>query len=154
MAKKMKHNFPEIPEDAMKALLAFKQIKGMTDDDFERFISNPANRKIVLSKNEMDKYKIIAEVIESKYCGAGVKVGQKYTFRTVPNVLLVDESDCPLCIKALGPVSELMHGFWDRIIEGVDPNEGMWQYARCLDMGIKYGGLGSVIFKVYAQKIA
>ena len=130
-----------------------KQHHGITDEDFARHISYPANRKMVLHKKEMDKYKIIAEVIESKYCGAGIKVGQKYVFKSIPNMLLVDESDCPLCIKALGPVSELMHGFWDRIMEGLDPNEGMWQYARCLDMGIKYGGLGSVVFKVYAQKI-
>ncbi len=127
---------------------------GISDADFERHISYPANRKMVLRKSELDKYKIIAEVIESKYCGAGIKVGQKYTFQSIPNLLLVEESDCPLCIKALGPISELMHGFWDRIIEGAEPNEGMWQYARCLDMGLDYGGLGSVVFKVYAQKIA
>jgi len=138
-------------EETNKIFQAFKQRIGMNNSDFNKFISGAANRKIILSK-EMHEYKIIAEVTESKYCGAGCEVGQKYIFQTVPNMLLVNESNCPLCIKALGPVSELMHGFWDRMIEGLNPNEGMWQYAHCLDKGIEYGGLGHVVFKVYAQK--
>lgn len=154
MAKAMKPNTPEEQQIINATKQFMKQHHGITDEDFERHISYPANRKMILRKQELDKYKIVAEVIESKYCGAGIEVGQKYIFQGIPNLLLINESDCPLCVKAIGPVSELMHGFWDRIIEGADPNEGMWLYARCLDMGVKYGGLGSVIFRVYAQKIA
>lgn len=153
MLEQMKELTPEEREKLKKVGQIFKRNMGMTDEDFEKHISYACNRKLILRREELDKYKIIAEVVESKYCGAGIKVGQKYIFQSIPNLLLVNESDCPLCIKALGPVSELMHGLWDRIIEGVDPNAGMGQTARCLDPGVDYGGLGSVIFKVYAEKI-
>jgi len=154
MIEKIKPFTPEEQQIIEETKKFMKQRHGITDEDFEKHISYPINRKLILHKKELDKYRIIAEVTESKYCGAGCKVGQKYVFQSIPNLLLVNESDCPLCIKALGPVSELMHGLWERIVEGLEPNEGMGQYARCLDMGLKYGGLGSVAFRVYAQKIA
>jgi uncharacterized repeat protein (TIGR04076 family) len=131
-----------------------KKTINITDEDFEKYISYPAHRKLILRRAELTKYQIIAEVVESKYCSAGLKVGQKYVFNVIPSKLLLDQSTCPFCIKALGPVSSVMNGFWDRLLEGLDPNEGMWQYVRCPDDGVDYGGLGTIIFKVYAQKIA
>ena len=92
--------------------------------------------------------------MESKNCGAGIKVGHKHVFGMMPNTFLVDESDCPLCMKALGPICELTHGFWERIFEGLDPNEGMGLFSNCLDRGLNYGGLGHVVFGVYAEKVA
>lgn len=88
----------------------------------------------------------------SEYFNAGLKVGQKYTFNTMPVMLLTRDSDCPLCVRALGPIANLIMGFWDRIVEGIDPNQGMWHMAECLDPGVDRGGLGHVIFRVYAQK--
>ena len=154
MTDEIKGLSPAEQEIIKKTGQIFKQQTGMTDEEYKKHISYACNRKLILKKKELDKYKFIAEAIESKNCGAGIKVGQKYVIKGIPNMLLVDESDCPLCIKALGPVSELMHGFWDRITEGLDPNEGFWLYSRCLDPGVDYGGKGSVVFKVYAQKIA
>ena len=154
MAKGMKDLTPSEREKIRKVGQIFKQKSGMTDADFQKHIRYACNRNLILQKEELDKYRIIAQVVESKNCGAGIKLGQKYVIQGIPNLLLIDESDCPLCIKALGPVSELMHGFWDRIVEGLDPNEGFWQFARCLDPGVDYGGKGSVVFKVHAQKIS
>jgi uncharacterized repeat protein (TIGR04076 family) len=129
-----------------------RQNLGITDEDFKTYIGFPHNRKILEHRQELAKYKIIAEVTESKYCSAGLKLGQKYIFNTMPAVLLAQESDCPLCMRALGPIAHLMIGFWDRIVEGINPNQGMWYMAECLDPGINRGGLGHVVFKVYAQK--
>ena len=130
-----------------------QQFIGITDEDFQTHISYPKNLKLAERGLELRKYKIIAEVKESKYCSAGLKPGQKYTFNTFPAMLLTEESDCPLCIRALGPIANLIEGFWDRIVEGVDPNKGMWHMAECLDPGVARGGLGHVVFKVYALKI-
>jgi hypothetical protein len=132
---------------------AFNKATGMTDEEFQKHIEYASNRKLILKKEELDKYRFVAEVVESRNCGARIKVGQKYIIKSIPNMLLVEESDCPLCIKALGPVSNLMHGFWERIVEGLDPNEGFWSHARCLDPGVEYGGKGSVAFRVYAERI-
>jgi uncharacterized repeat protein (TIGR04076 family) len=126
---------------------------GVTARDFEKHISFPHNRKIVLNTLEMQKYRIIAEVTESKYCSAGLKVGQKLVFSCIPVVYLPEESDCPLCLRAVGPVAPLAAGFWDRIIDGREPNGGMWYISECLDPGLDKGGIGHVVFKVHARKV-
>ncbi len=138
-------------EEMIKQIM--KQQFGISDEDFQSHMSHAQNRKLAERIPELMKYRIIAEVIESKYCGAGLKVGQKYVFNTFPAVLIAEESDCPLCVRALGPIANLIVGFWDRMVEGLDPNGGMWSGAECLDPGIKRGGLGHVVFKVYAKKI-
>ena len=137
-------------EEMIKQMM--KGAIGITDEDFKTHMSYPQNVKMTGRAQELMKHKIIAEVTESKYCMAGLKAGQKYTFNAFPAMLLTQESDCPLCVRAIGPIADLMVGFWDRIIEGVDPNQGMWYMAECLDPGVNRGGLGHVVFKVYAQK--
>ena len=137
-------------EEVIKQMM--QQAIGITDEDFKTHIGYPQNLELARRTPELMMYKIIAEVTESKYCSAGLKVGQKFTFRTLPAMLLPDESDCPLCIRAIGPISNLITGFWDRIVAGVDPNQGMWNLAECMDPGVDRGGLGHVVFTVYAQK--
>ena len=139
-------------EDIIKQMM--QQAIGITDEDFKKHISYPQNLGLARRAPELMKYKIIAEVTESKYCSAGLKVGQKFTFRSLPAMLLPDESDCPLCVRAIGPIASLITGFWDRIVTGVDPNKGMWHLAECMDAGVDRGGLGHVVFKVYAHKTA
>ncbi len=124
----------------------------MTKKEFEKHISYPHNRKIVINKEEMHKYLIIAEVIESKYCSAGLTKGKKLVFRAMPAVFEPEKSDCPLCLRAVGPMGTMVAGFWDRMIEGKNPNEGMWYQSECLDPGLNKGGLGHVIFKIYTVK--
>ncbi len=123
----------------------------MSDDEFEEHISFGFNRRLMARFEEMSEARIVAEVTEAKYCLAGCQVGQKLILKCVPAMLLPEESDCPLCSKAIGPVAELVHQIWDRMSEGLDPNEGQAQFASCLDHGIKYGGLGNVRFKVYVE---
>jgi hypothetical protein len=140
-------------EEARVAGQRLKERLGLSDEEFDRHLSHAFNRRMMVAFKDMVKYKIIAEVVESKFCGAGCKVGSKLVFQCAPNVLLPEESDCGLCVKAIGPVSDLMHGIWDRMSEGLDPNEGIGEYASCLDLGLEYGGLGNVKFRVYAEKM-
>lgn len=131
----------------------FMKKHGMSSEEFDEYVSFPCNLKLILAHDVMVKYRIVAECVESKYCGAGIKVGQKYIFQTVPNVFLPEQSDAPCCIKALGPLAEHMHSLWERMFEGLNPNEGMTLYVPCLDMGLKYGGIGTVIFRIYCEEI-
>ncbi|MFC1867271.1 hypothetical protein ACFL0H_03965 [Thermodesulfobacteriota bacterium] len=137
-------------EEIVKQMM--QQAIGITDEDFNTHFSYPQNQGLARSAPELMKHKIIAEVTESKYCSAGLKVGQKFVFRSLPAMLLPDESDCPLCVRAIGPITNLVTGFWDRIVAGLDPNKGMWHMAECMDPGVERGGLGHVVFKVYTQK--
>lgn len=139
-------------EEARIAGQWFKERHGLTDEEFEKNISYGFNRRLIANGSELLQYKIVAECVEAVHCGAGCKVGQKFVFKALPTLLLPEESDCALCAKALGPVAELLDGLWDRILDGLDPNEGIGLYAHCLDHGIEYGGLGHVVFRVRAEK--
>lgn len=154
MKNKVQQNTPDEQKIIDGNKKALQKAIGITDEDFEKYISFPANRKLAFRFPELVKYQIIAEVVESKYCSAGLQVGQKYVINVIPSKILWEQSSAPQCLKALGSLSTVIPGFWDRIIEGVDPNQGVWQYVRCPDEGVEYGTLGPVVFKVYAQKIA
>ena len=123
---------------------------GMSEDDIKMHFSVPFNRKFALRVGELRKYKLVAEVIRSRYCD--LKEGQKFVFSCAPTNLLVNECTARLCIKALGPMGTAMVAFWDRILEGVEPNGGAWEYVQCLDQGLRNGARGNVLFKLYAVK--
>lgn len=135
-------------EDARKVL---KDNLGVTDEDFTKHITFAHNRKI-LEHPELLNYKIVAEVTGSKYCSLGLQTGQKFVLQAFPAKILIEESTAPFCLRALGPIAPIVQRFWERICEGIDPNNGMWQTVECLDPGIERGGLGNVKFKVYAQR--
>ena len=139
-------------DTARKAGQGFKEAMGMSDEEFEEHISYSFNRRLMEHGEEMGRARIIAEVTEAKYCLAGCQVGQKLVFNCLPAWVLPEESTCPLCAKAIGPVAELVNHLWDRFSEGLDPNDGQPQFASCLDHGIPYGGLGNVRFKVWVEK--
>ena len=137
---------------AREAAQPIKAMFGMSDAEIEEHISYAFNRKLMAHAEEMSNARIIAEVTESTNCLAGCQVGKRLVFKCLPAMLLPEESDCALCSKAIAPVAEMVMFFWDRMTEGLDPNDGTAQFAHCLDQGVKYGGLGHVVFKVWVQK--
>ena len=135
-------------DEATKALL--KQAVGVTDEDLAKVGRNI--EKIFSNVPRVLQYKTVAEVTSSKYCFAGIKVGDKIVFNPFLNP---QETTCPLCPRALLPVLVSLHSFWERGIEGVDLNDSAFgAIAGCLDPGLEYGGLGHVTFKLYAEKVA
>ncbi len=125
-----------------------KQELGMTERDIDNM--PPGLEKLVSSR--LRSYRIVAEVTEAKYCVAGCKVGDRLVIGP-GSVVNVAESTCPLCIGALNPMMERLHLMWDRIADGLDPSESWLRYSVCFDAGLEKGGLGSVTFKVYAEKV-
>lgn len=136
-----------------QAKRAMQKGVGITEEDFDKHITYPHNRKIIEKREMLLQYRIVAEVTQSKYCSAGLKPGMKLVFQMMPAQLIPAESNCPVCLRAIGPIAPLAAGFWDRLYEGLDPNSGMWYISECMDPGLDKGGLGHVVFKVYAQKI-
>jgi uncharacterized repeat protein (TIGR04076 family) len=141
-------------ETARQLGQGFKQAMGMSDEEFEEHISYGFNRRLMEHLDEMTSAKIVAEVVEAKYCLAGCQVGQKFVLQCTPAMLLPEESTCPLCSKAIGPVAEQVNHLWDLMSHGLDPNDGQPQFVSCLDGGITYGGLGNVKFKLRVEKAA
>lgn len=127
---------------------ALKQRLGMTDEQLDSM--SPGMQKIM--SPQLLAYKIVAEVTQSELCPAGFKVGDKLVVGPGTNVNL-EETTCPLCIGVLGPMMERVHLIWDRIVEGIDPNDGWLRHLVCYDPGLEKGGLGEVTFRVYAEKV-
>ena len=84
---------------------AMQQAVGITDEDFEKHISNPKNLALSEHTLELMKYKIIAEVTETRYCSAGLKVGQRYTFQVLPAMLLKGFFMHSILLRATKPSS-------------------------------------------------
>lgn len=137
-------------KEMVKNLL--KESVNITDDDFELFSQNPESIRLVSHDRILRSYIFTAEVIESKYCSANIKVGQKYTILGLPACILPQETDCPLCIKAIAPMVDIINSFWHEITNGKDPCQSEPRLVGCLDPGIKGGGLGHVVLKIYAKK--
>jgi uncharacterized repeat protein (TIGR04076 family) len=127
-----------------------KQAIGITDEDLARL--SPGMNKLLSDLPEKMKWKVIAEVTESKYCFAGLKPGDKFVINFP--VLNVSESSAAPCIEAIAPLTNHVRAMIDRVAEGGDPNESVFatQQVSCLDVGVEHGGLGKVMFKVYAEK--
>ncbi len=127
-----------------------KQAIGITDEDLERL--SPGMNKLLSDLSEKMKWKVIAEVTESKYCFAALKPGDKFVFNFP--VLNVSESTAAPCIEAIAPLTNQIRAMIDRVAEGDDPNESVFatQQVSCMDVGVEHGGLGRVMFKVYAEK--
>ena len=144
-------------DEATKALLT--QVLGVTDEDLAKL--PPTVDKIVSNiLRAMGQFKLVAEVTSSKYCFAGIKIGDKIVFSPFLNP---QETTCPLCPRALLPVLIALVEFHertiellDRGIEGIDDlNDAAFAgIAGCLDPGLEAGGLGHVNFKLYAEKIS
>lgn len=124
---------------------------GMTDADLDRL--GPNIHAVLAHMGDFANYKLVAECTESKYCFAGIKQGQKYVMSSAP-LSLLPESDCPTCMRALAPITGILNIMMERIASGMDPNPELFQVVECLDPGLDRGGLGHVVFKVYAQKAA
>lgn len=134
-------------EDTIRDLL--KEAMSITDADMARL--NP-NLLKALAGGQLMKYQIIAEVTHAKYCGAGIKVGDKIVME--PTTINQGATSCPLCIGALAAVYGAQRVIMDRLMAGREPNVGFFDVVVCPDPGIEHGGLGNVRFKVYAQEKA
>jgi hypothetical protein len=130
-----------------------KQTIGITDEDMEKL--SPNMQRFLSDIPEKMKWKVIAEVTESKYCFAGLKPGDKFVF-SYP-VLNVSESTATPCIFAIAPLINRIGARADRVAMGADPNDSVYsifavEQVSCMDVGLERGGLGKVWFRVYGEK--
>lgn len=135
-------------ENQVKDIL--KQVVAITDEDWEVFRGgSPGVYKFFTRIEEVAKRCIVAEVIESRYCAAGMKKGQKFVIQG--GALVPEKSTAPFCMRALGPLTDFVNSILEMIVAGQDPNDRVFQVAECLDPGLEAGGLGKVRFRVSVE---
>lgn len=126
-----------------------QQTIGITDEDFATYISFPLNLGLAEATPAFMKCKVVCEVVEARYCTAGLKVGQKYVLQALPAVLLSKPEDCPPCVRALAPIGEKLGEVWTDIAAG---NTEKTYTVECMDPGVEKGGLGHVKFSIHIEK--
>ena len=100
-------------------------------------------------------YQIVAEVVKSEACFAGVEVGNRLVFDPFLNP---QKSTGNMCPKALLPVLLEINALWEMTMEWAESGkeelpEIVWRNVRCLDPGLEDGGTGGVVYTIYAEKI-
>jgi uncharacterized repeat protein (TIGR04076 family) len=132
-------------------LTAFaKDMLGMSDEDIAK-VSPEQEQEYKNALENMAKYRIVAEVVKSKYCAAGLQVGQKIVFSGVQ--IDKEASDCPLCVGAIAPLARTLAVYLDRCYQNREltaPTEGV----ACVDPGMDVGGLGTVLLDVRIEPVA
>jgi len=139
-----------VQENQIKDIL--KQVVAITDEDWETFkVGSRGVYKFFDRIEDVLKCRIVAEVIESKYCAAGLKKGQKFVIEG--GALVPGKSTAPFCMRALGPLTGFVNTILEKIAAGEDPNDRVFQVAECLDPGLEAGGLGKVRFHVRTEPV-
>jgi len=120
---------------------------GYSDEELEALQNDPKKSEHVqqiCSPEMQDKY-LIAEVVESHGCIAGMKVGDRIYFKGM-SVLDPERSDpwCPYIVNTYW----FTGGVRNLVKQGLDPNSLYVNYSGCVDVGPE-NGLGRVVYKVF-----
>ena len=131
-------------------IMAFaKDMLGMSDEDVEK-ITPEKEQEYKNAMENLAKYRIVAEVVDSKYCTALLQKGQKLVFNGVQ--IDKDASDCPLCVGAIAPLHSALGIYLDRCMKNRDVDSSIGG-AACADPGMEVGGLGHVLFDVRIEPV-
>ena len=126
----------------------FQEHMGYSDEELNALKNDPKKSEHVqkiCSPEIQDKY-LIAEVVESHGCIAGMKPGDRLYFKGM-SVLDPERSDpwCPYIVNTYWFTS----GMRNLAKHGLDPNSMYVNYSGCMDVGPE-NGLGRVVYKIFA----
>ena len=127
-----------------------RDMLGMTEEDMAK-VTSGMEREMKNLVAAQGKYQIVAEVVHTKYCFAGLQSGQKFVV-DMDGKINPEKSTAPLCLGALGGLQEKSWIMMDRISQDGDVTAPIAGF-RCVDPGLDLGGLGSVDFVVRIEKI-
>lgn len=125
-----------------------KRLK-LEDQDWEAIFRNPKFQRLFENAVKASKYRLVAEVIESKGCHSGHVVGQKLIFDNSGN-LLTKENPERVCAFLMPNLTILLNAFFENLMNGRDPNEVMFNTTGCFDTGPQCGGWGHIVVKMTA----
>jgi hypothetical protein len=118
--------------------------------DWKTIEQNPKFQRLFKNAVEASKYRLIAEVIDSKGCHSGHVVGQKLIFDNSGNLLTKENPD-RVCSFLMPNLTILINAFFENMMNGRDPNEVMFNTTGCFDAGPQCGGWGHVTVRMMAM---
>ncbi|MBW1729402.1 MAG: hypothetical protein JRH08_04020 [Deltaproteobacteria bacterium] len=129
-----------------------KRRLALSEDEFQAIEQNAKYQRLFKNALEASRFKLIAEVVESKGCHSGHKVGQKLVFDSTGN-LLTRESPERVCAFLMPNLTVLINVFFENLMNGRDPNEVIFNRTGCFDVGVGCGGWGHVVVEMRAVPI-
>jgi len=123
---------------------------GYSDEEMALFRANPRNADVLAKGPELLQKAIIAEVVESHGCNSQHKVGDRFIFDSVGNLLT---NQCPrrICFAALYGLAPLIYATSELAYAGVDPNSLRFDRTGCGDVGVRCGGWGHIVLEVRVE---
>jgi len=132
----------------------FKFSTGLDDEAMAQL--HPGLEKLYRNIPKTIAYQLVAEVVKSQACFAGIEVGNKLVFDPFLNP---QKSTGHMCPKALLPVLLEINALWETNMEWAESGKEelpqiVWRNVRCLDPGIENGGVGGVVYTIRMEKMA
>ena len=132
----------------------FKGATGLSDQEIAKL--HPGMEKLANNAQKTMGYQTVAEVVKAEHCGGQVKVGDKLVFDPFLNH---QQSTGVMCPRALLPVLIQMNALWEMMAAWAESGkeelpEIVFRNVRCLDPGFEDGGVGGVVYRIHAEKIA
>jgi hypothetical protein len=121
----------------------------LDDQGWKMIEQNPKFQRLFKNAIEASKYRLVAEVIDSKGCHSGHVIGQKLIFDNSGNLLARENPD-RVCSFLMPNLTVLINAFFENMMNGRDPNEVMFNTTGCFDTGPYCGGWGHVVIKMTA----
>ena len=93
-------------------------------------------------------YSIEADVVKSRGCNSGYKIGDKFIIDVDGNFI---SKLCPkrLCVYLISQLSIPVALINERLSEGLEPDQfHFMHYVRCPDVGVDCSGYGEVMLRV------
>ena len=123
---------------------------GLEDKEFQTIKDNPKFQRLFDNILTGSRYRLVAEIVESKGCHSGHVKGQKLFFDSAGN-LLTREAPERVCAFLMPNLTVLINAFFENLLNGRDPNEVMFNRTGCYDVGPACGGWGHVIVEMRAE---
>jgi len=132
----------------------FKGATGLSDQDMAKL--HPGLEKLINNAPKTMAYRVVAEVVKSEACFAQVKVGDRLVFDPFLNP---QQSTGVMCGRALLPVLSQTNAMMEMMSEWAESGkeelpEIVFRNVRCLDPGLEDGGVGGVVYRIHAKKMA
>ena len=119
-------------------------------EELEAVLENPKFQRLFENAAKGARYRLVAEVVESKGCHSGHEVGHKIIFDSAGNII-TGQSPKRICAFLMPNLTVLINAFFENLMNGRDPNEVMFNRTGCFDVGPLCGGWGHVLVEMRAE---
>jgi hypothetical protein len=128
-----------------------KQRLALEGEELSAVMNTPKFQRLFENAANASRYRLVAEVVESKGCHSGHVVGQKIIFDSAGN-LMTRQSPKRICAFLMPNLTVLINAFFENLMNGRDPNEVMFNRTGCFDVGPLCGGWGHIQVEMRAER--